>query len=199
MEASDDTQPQPDSHDENLNHDSEDDFVIEKEDEQPKDTIKRLREKLKECTAKKQEYLDGWQRAKADIVNTKKEFSKKRERLRARATEAVISDILPTLDSFEMAFADQEAWNQVDEQWRAGVEHIHTQLMNALKGQGLKVIKPKAGDEFDPQLHTSVATEPVETGGQDDTVASCEKTGYRLDDRVIRSANVVVYRQKDDS
>lgn len=175
--------------------DADDDFediVIEDEDEQPHDTIKRLRGQLKECVAQKQEYLDGWQRAKADMVNTKKEFADERGRMKARTIEEVVADILPVLDSFQMAFANEEEWNKVDTQWRSGVEHIHSQLLGILKSYGLEAITPEAGDAFDPQLHTSVDTVETDDADLDDTVATCEKTGYRIDDRIIRSANVVV-------
>lgn len=194
MGDSEDTTSQPDA-DELDFDDPEDDFediVIEDEDEQPHDTIKRLRGQLKECVAQKQEYLDGWQRAKADVVNTKKEFAKERERMKSRAIEEVIADMLPVLDSFQMAFANEEKWNEIDPQWRSGVEHIHSQLLGVLKSYGLEAIKPEEGDAFDPQLHTSVDTVEADDTAMDDTVAACEKTGYRIDDRIIRSANVVV-------
>jgi molecular chaperone GrpE len=174
----------------------EEDFVLEKEGEQPKDTINRLREKLKECTAKKQEYLSGWQRAKADLVNAKKEFDRERKRIKQRGKEAVIDDLLPALDSFAMAMADTETWESVDEKWRTGVEQIHNQLMTALDKNDVKQIKPEAGDEFDPQLHTSVDTKPADDKSAVHTIASREQTGYRIDDRIIRSAQVVVYQEK---
>ncbi len=169
------------------------DIVIEKEDEQPKDTIKRLRDKLKECVAKKREYLQGWQRAKADNVNTRKEFKREKDKIKTRAKESLLSEILPVLDSFEMAFADEETWQKADEQWRSGVEHIHSQLTDALTNNGLEKIAPEPGDDFDPQLHTSIDTAEAETEDQIDTIAGREQTGYRLEDRIIRSANVVVY------
>jgi molecular chaperone GrpE len=184
--------PQSDSED----NDFDDGIVIEDEDEQPKDTIKRLRDKLKECTAQKQEYLDGWQRAKADIVNNRKEFTKERERIQARTNEEVIASLLPVLDSFEMAFSDEKKWNDIDEQWRSGIEHIHSQLVNTIKSYGVESISPQQGDIFDPQRHTSVDTVSTEKDDQDNTVARCEKTGYRMNDRIIRSANVVVYKSK---
>lgn len=181
--------------DEDMDADSE--FTLEREDEQPKDTIKRLREKLKECTAKKQEYLSGWQRAKADLVNSKKEFDRERERIKQRGKESVINDLLPALDSFAMAMADTDSWEAVDEEWRTGVEQIHSQLLTALEKNDVVQIKPDEGDDFDPQLHSSVDTESASSEEMDNTIARCEQTGYRLDDRVIRSAQVVVYQQDD--
>lgn len=197
MTEAEEKETQPEEGEYILEDESDEDHVDRSEDDgRPKDAIKRLRDNLKECTAKKQEYLDGWQRAKADMINTKKEFSKERERLRGRVAEEVIADILPVLDSFDMAFANKEAWNKVDDGWRSGVEHIYNQLHSALKAHGVELIDPEIGDEFDPQLHTSVDTEQTEDKKQIDTVAACEKVGYRIEDRVIRSANVVVYKEK---
>lgn len=192
MGDAEDTTSQSDADDLDLDDADFEDIVIEEEDEQPHDTIKRLRGQLKECIGQKQEYLDGWQRAKADMVNTKKEFAKERERMKARTIEEIVADLLPVLDSFQMAFADKEQWEKIDAQWRSGVEHIHSQLLGVLKSCGLEAITPEPGDAFDPQLHTSVDTVETEDSELDDTVSLCEKTGYRIDDRIIRSANVVV-------
>lgn len=174
------------------------DFSLEKEDEQPKDTINRLRDNLKECTAKKQEYLSGWQRAKADLVNAKKEFDRERDQIKERGKESVISDILPALDSFAMAMSNTDAWESVDEEWRKGVEQIHNQLLSALEKNGVETIEPEEGDDFDPQLHSSVDTKVSEGDYEDNTIARCEQTGYQLDDRIIRSAQVVVYQSDSD-
>lgn len=176
-----------------------DDIVLEEEGEQPTDTIKRLREKLKECTAKKQEYLQGWQRAKADIANAKRDFKRERKQTKTRAVEEVMTDILPVLDSFEMAFSNKELWQQVDEQWRSGVERIHSQLTKSLSKHGLKAIQPDVGDEFSSELHNSVDTEETSDPTKNHQIAKLEKTGYKLDDRVIRSADVVVYKIVQDN
>ena len=196
MSDTEDKEPQAESEDNQATDDSVvDDFVIEKEDEQPKDTIKRLRERLKEAVKDKQEYLDGWQRAKADAVNQKKSFSKEREAVSLRAKEALVQDILPVLDSFQMAMANKETWQQVDKEWRTGVEQIQSQLISALKSHGVEKIAPEEGDAFDPGLHSSVDTEKTEEADRVDTVAAVEKVGYRIEDRIIRSADVVVYKE----
>ena len=174
-----------------------DDIVIEKEGEQPKDTIKRLRENLKECTAKKQEYLTGWQRAKADLANAKKEFDREREKVKRRGKEELVSSLLSALDSFEMAMADKETWEAVDETWRKGIEQIYEQITNALQANDIHRIEPETGEMFDPQLHSSVDSRPAEDGNVDNTIAECEKIGYRIDERIIRSADVIIFSNQD--
>jgi molecular chaperone GrpE len=173
-----------------------DDIVIEKEGEQPKDTIKRLRDKLKECTAKKQEYLTGWQRAKADLANAKKEFDREREKVKRRGKEELVSSLLSALDSFEMAIAD-ESWEAVDDSWRTGIEQIYEQITSALQANDIQRIEPETGERFDPQLHSSVDSRPADSDNADNTIAECEKIGYRIDERIIRSADVIVYTDQD--
>jgi molecular chaperone GrpE len=173
-----------------------DDIVIEKEGEQPKDTIKRLRDKLKECTAKKQEYLTGWQRAKADLANAKKEFDRERAKMKRRGKEGLVSSLLSALDSFEVAMANQ-SWEAVDESWRKGIEQIYEQITNALQANDIHRIEPETGERFDPQLHSSVDSRPADGDNVDNTIAECEKIGYRIDERIIRSADVIIYSNQD--
>ena len=123
--------------DETFNDDliDEGEIIIEEEvlgEESHKDKIKSLREKLKACEAEKKEYLDGWQRAKADTINSKKEWEASRSGLMNLGSEAVVEDLLPVLDSFEMAFKNKEKWEAVDENWRTGVEYIYNQLIESL-------------------------------------------------------------------
>jgi molecular chaperone GrpE len=172
--------------------DQSDEFTIEKEGEEPKDTIKRLREKLKETVAKKQEYLDGWQRAKANLVNNKKDVAEAKTEARKQAEIDVIEDILPVLDSFQMAQADTDVWESVDEQWKEGVKQIESQLEQVLETHGVEAIDPASGDAFDPQFHNSVDT-VAEKGKEEDTIAEVQKRGFKKGEQVIRSANVVVY------
>jgi molecular chaperone GrpE len=189
-----------DNKDESLSGESEngaDDIVIEKEGEQPKDTINRLRDKLKECTAKKQEYLTGWQRAKADLANSKKNFDRERTKIKRRGKESVVSSLLSALDSFEMAMADEDSWNSVDEKWREGMEQVYSQIIKALESNDVERIDPDPGDQFNPQVHSSVEALPTSEEREDNTIAKCEKVGYRIDERIIRSADVVVYSSQE--
>src|SRR3989344_1566000 len=98
----------------------------------PQETIKKLKEKLKFCEAERKEYLDGWQRMKADLVNYKKDEEKRHGTVREYATEHVLADLLKVEESFQMAFGNKEAWESVSPEWRKGVEYIHSQFMSVL-------------------------------------------------------------------
>lgn len=150
---------------------------------------KKLRAELKKAISEKQEYLAGWQRAKADLVNAKKEFEEQRKRISSFANESMANEILPVLDSFDMAFSNKEAWEAIDENWRKGVEYIHTQLVGILKDHGVEEIKTD-GEKFDPMSH--ISSESIKDG-ESGIIARTIQKGYKTKDGVIRPARVVVY------
>src|SRR5581483_10539477 len=104
------------NNDQNEKTESED--VVMEEELEPQDQLKKLREKLKKCVEEKQEYLDGWQRERAQLANLRKQEEKERKEFIKFANENLLSDLLPVLDSFHMAFANKEAWEKVDKNWR---------------------------------------------------------------------------------
>ena len=153
--------------------------------------LKKLRERLKVCVKEKQGYLDGWQRAKADFLNLKKETVAEKERFAKFANEDLIHELLPMMDSFSMAFANTEAWEKVDKNWRVGVEHIYAQFMGVLEQYGVQVIDPQ-GKPFDPREHTSMEVISTDKKEEDNLVAEVVQKGYRLRDKVIRAAQVKI-------
>lgn len=158
----------------------------------PKEQMHRLRDKLRECVKEKQGYLDGWQRSKADFVNYKKREAENKGEFLKFAREELITDLLPVLESFHMAFANKEAWEKVDESWRKGVEHIHTQLVQTLEGHGVTAINP-LGEGFNPNEHTAIGTIPTKDASKQHKVAEVLQLGYRLNGKLIRSPRVKVY------
>jgi molecular chaperone GrpE len=157
-----------------------------------KDVTKKLREELKTVRKEKEEYLTGWQRAKADYVNLQKEEERKRKELRNFITLGLVEDLLPALDSFDMAFANKEAWEKVDANWRSGVEYIQKQFLQALESYGVSKID-QANVSFDPMLHESIETVSTDDQSEDHTIASITQSGYKMGDKVIRPARVKVY------
>ncbi|MDP3988997.1 MAG: nucleotide exchange factor GrpE [bacterium] len=151
---------------------------------------KQLREKLKECQAEKMEYLTGWQRAKADYANQASEHLKALEATKRRAKIGIIEDMLPTLDSFQMA-VQGGGWEHVDETWRSGVMHIYRQLVSALEDNGIIELDP-LNEEFDPARHQAVETRIVDDASQANKVIAVLQKGYVLEDQLVRPARVVV-------
>jgi len=171
----------------------EDDIVFEEDVLGGAETIKKLREKLKKCTKEKQEYLDGWQRAKADFVNAKKENEESKKNFSSFAKEGFAIDIITAMDSFDMAFSDKGVWEKVDENWRKGVEYIYTQLKTALENNDVSEILGE-GENFDPNLHMAIESLDAKDKNKDGIVANVIQKGYKINDRVIRPARVKVFQ-----
>ena len=169
----------------------EDDIVVEDLEDSDNNTVKKLRDKLKKCVEEKQEYLDGWQRSKADFVNARKKDEEMRSGLISFAKEGLILDLLTSVDNFDMAFANKEVWESVDKNWRIGIEHIHSQLLKTLEEHGLEQFDP-IGEQFDHNRHDSVETVVTDKKEEDHKVLEVMQKGYILGGKVIRPAKVKV-------
>jgi molecular chaperone GrpE len=174
--------------DEEIIYDNEENFSTL---EDATEKIKKLKEELKQCKEDRQEFLDGWQRSKADFVNLKKRSGEELLEFRERASESFVMDLLPVLDSFDMAFKDKTAWESAPLQWRKGIEYIHSQLISLLENQQVKLIHPLNGD-FNPNEHNSSANVIVEDKNMDGKVVEVILKGYKIKDRVVRPAHVKV-------
>ncbi len=169
--------------------DTLDDSVLAEESSH--ETIKKLREKLKVVEAEKVEYLTGWQRAKADLINARKRDEEDKRAFAKRATEDLIVELVPVLQSFESAMANKEAWEKIDKNWRVGVEYIAGQLKKALVDHGLAEIDP-LGKEFDPTRDEAIEHVVVTEEKKHNVVTEVLQKGYELNGTVIRAPRVKV-------
>lgn len=170
-------------------------FESEEDLESPTLVLKKLREKLKTCEKEKKEYLDGWQRMRADFANIKKDEDTRRGEMIKFASEGLVDDLIPVLDSFAMAFGNKEAWEKVDENWRKGVEYIYAQMYSVLESRGLTEIG-KVGEKVDPRTHVAIEEVPPTSEKEENTVSEVIQKGYRLHSKVIRPAKVKAFGHK---
>jgi len=168
-----------------------DDVVMDDESEAPEALVKKLKEKIKILEKEKQEYMNGWQRERADFVNYKKRVEEEKVEVVKYANETLLEEITQVLDSFEMAFSNKEAWEKVDKNWRVGVEYIHTQLLKILDENNFKTLNPH-GEKFDPKFHIAVEHVTTDDEKKDGMIVEVKKKGYILNDRVMKAAQVVV-------
>lgn len=166
-----------------------DDSVVAEEN--AAEAVKKLREKIKKLEAEKMEYLTGWQRAKADLVNARKRDEEDKMSAIKYANENLIEELLPTLESFDMAIGNKEAWEKVDKNWRIGVEYIYSQLRKALENNGLVEINPM-NEKFDHARHEAVSYEPVKEEGLDHVIVGVVQKGYSLNGKVMKVPKVKV-------
>mgnify|MGYP001610161057 CR=1 FL=1 len=165
-------------------------------EEDLKKTLKKFRADLKACQKEKEEYLTGWQKERADFANYKKGEDDRRAMISEALRERILARFLTVLDSFNMAFANSEMWNKVDENWRKGVEYIYGQMNAIFEEYGVKEIGV-AGESFDPNIHQPVEMTPTDQKEQDHKVVTVTQKGYKLGERVIRPARVNVWEFKN--
>jgi len=165
-------------------------------EEDLKKTIKKLRGDLKILKKEKDEYLTGWQKERADFVNYKKQEEDRKMNFSESLRERVLSRFLTVMDSFNIAFANKESWEKVDENWRKGVEYIYGQMNTIFEEYGVKPIG-EVGESFDPNIHQPVEMIITDKKEEDHTVSQVIQKGYKLGERVIRAARVNVFEYKD--
>jgi molecular chaperone GrpE len=160
-----------------------------------KDTVKKIREELKTCRKEKEEYLTGWQRAKADYINLQKELDQTRISTSILTKEKMVEKLLPAFDSFEMAFANKDHWEKLDKEWQHGIKSIHKQFLSALKDVGIEEIS-ELNVVFDPNIHQSISIVETNDEKKDHTIEKVLQVGYKIGDRIIRPAKVTIYEYK---
>jgi len=155
----------------------------------PEGRAPELKKKLEECQKLKDEYLAGWQRERAELLNYKKEEMERIGELIKYADVGLILKILPILDNFEIA-EKKSLENLKNDDNIKGLLQIKTQLQDFLKNQGVEEIK-SVGERFDPNFHEVV--EEVETKEKESGIIIEEvQKGYTINGKVLRPAKVKV-------
>jgi molecular chaperone GrpE len=167
-------------------------------EEDLKKTLKKIRADLKACKLGKEEYLTGWQKERAEFANYRKEEDNRKAIFSEAMRERILFRFLSVIDSFNMAFANKEAWGKVDENWRKGVEYIYTQMSTIFEEYGVKSVGEE-GESFDPNIHQSIDVVETDKKELEHTIARVIQKGYKLGERVIRPASVNVYEYKEKS
>ncbi len=153
------------------------------EDNQENSTVEQLELQLSEA---KDKYL----RLFAEFENFRKRTAREKQELVKTASSDVLLEILPILDDFERSleiFRDNEAVKPMYE----GIELVHSKLLKALEGQGLKVMDVEKGTEFDSEFHEAIAQSPAPEPGLKGKVIDVVDQGYFIGDKVLRFAKVV--------
>jgi molecular chaperone GrpE len=152
-------------------------------------TIEELQAELDKVKVEAAEYLDGWQRARAEFANFRKRIEAEREEGRSRSNEGLLLKLLPIVDDFERAF--QTVPPELKEAaWVDGVAIILQKLRTLLESENVTPIEC-VGEPFDPQYHEAVMREDT-TEYPDGAVIEEMQRGYLLGERVLRPSMVKV-------
>lgn len=151
--------------------------------------LDELKARLLESEAKANEYLDGWQRARAEFANYKKRVDREQAQVYQAAAGNIVKRYLEVLDDLERALKSRPADGE-GAVWSEGIDLIYRKLLALLEAEG---VKPMEADDqfFDPNMHEAISHEAVPEleSGQ---IIEVVKQGYLLGDRVLRPAWVRV-------
>jgi molecular chaperone GrpE len=142
---------------------------------------------LAEVTRERDDYLDALQRLKAEFDNYRKRAAREQSDIVSRAAERLVKELVPVLDDLERALDAAEEHEEA--KLEEGVRLVQRALADALQREGLAEIETDG--KFDPHIHEALLSQPdddVESG----TVLQVLQKGYRLGDKVLRPARVIV-------
>jgi molecular chaperone GrpE len=158
--------------------------------DQPKHTTQKdeegLEQRLETLVAERDEYLNDLKRVAAEFENFRKRAARDHADFAVRANERLVKELLPVLDDLGRALEAAEKHEEA--KLEEGVRLVHRQLADVLRKEGLDEIETDG--KFDPHVHEALLTQPSEA--PEGTVIDVVQKGYRLGDRVLRPARVVV-------
>jgi molecular chaperone GrpE len=165
----------------------QDEVKIEAEDPEATESfegkVAKMREELSTCRKEKQEYMDGWQRAKADYVNLLKRFEVDIKTAKVSGVVKAMETLLPAFDALERSKEHGEI--------PSGFVAIAKQLENAFVSLGLEELG-KVGESFNPALHEALGQDTTDSEETDDTITVVLEKGWKLGDTIIRPSKVRV-------
>jgi molecular chaperone GrpE len=147
---------------------------------------------LEALRAENEELIDTLQRLQADFDNYRKRAARDQEALVARAGERIVKELLPVLDDLERALEAAEEHEEA--KLEEGVKLVHRELEQLLEREGIAPVETDG--MFDPHVHEALLTQP--SASEEGSVIEVLQKGYRLGDRVLRPARVVVAGPKEE-
>jgi molecular chaperone GrpE len=145
-----------------------------------------LEERLAAAEAEAEQRLDDLRRLAAEFDNYRKRVARDQDALARRAAERLVGSLLPVLDDLERAL--EAAAQHEEAKLEEGVQLVHRELVEALVREGL--VEVETDGQFDPHVHEALLSQPSEQ--EEGSVMEVLQKGYRLGDRVLRPARVVV-------
>jgi len=152
-------------------------------------------DQLKAAAAKADENWDKFLRAVADLENYRKRVAREKEELARYTSERVVAALLPVLDNLERALTAAQEHESSNAALREGLQQIQAQFRRTLEEFGLKEVVANAGHPFDPNIHEAVGHIESAEHPEGHVIEQLQR-GYKLADRLLRPARVVVSKGK---
>lgn len=183
---------QEEIHEKNMeNESSSDQTTIDSDVEIESTEAVSIQEELDALKIKSNENFEGWQRERADFLNYKKRVEREQASLKNFIVADIVKKYLAVLDDMELAFKNRPSCEEC-QGWVEGISLIHQKLNSILENEGVEII-PAEGLEFDPNVHEAV-TQIDSPNHESGSVVEVMRVGYKIGDRVIRPALVIVAR-----
>ena len=160
------------------------------DDEEKKPDYEELESEYKKIVTQSKEYFEGWQRERADFLNYKKRIEREQASLKNFITGEVIKKYLAVLDDMELAIKNRPS-NEGLGDWMNGIDLIYQKLVSILDSEGVEKISTEG--EFNPNVHEAL-TQIDSSDHESGQIVEVMRKGYKIGDRVIRPALVVVAR-----
>ncbi|MEG0948036.1 MAG: nucleotide exchange factor GrpE [Bacteroidales bacterium] len=154
------------------------------------DELNKLTDRCAEMEKKYNDMHNDYLRLMADFDNFRKRTLREKADLLKNGGEGALKNLLPVIDDFERALSALESSDDINAV-KEGVELIYNKFKGYLEANGVKEI-PATGEDFDTEIHEAITTFPAPTPEQKGKVIDCMTKGYKLNDKVIRFAKVVV-------
>lgn len=164
--------------------------IFSRKKDKEKNKIQELENEIEQLKTEKAELNDRFLRLFSEFDNYKKRVSKEKLELIATASEKVLVSLLPVIDDFERAIAANEKADNIDS-IKEGFNLIYNKLVQMMKRFDVEEIQAK-GEEFNTDFHEAVTHFPAQKEEDKGKVIDVTEKGYKLKDKVIRFAKVVV-------
>lgn len=157
--------------------------------EEQLDEVALLKQEIEQLRQKNDEYLDGWQRERAEFANYRKRIEREREQLKMNLAGDIVKRYLDVIDDLERALKNRPKDGE-GATWAEGIELIYRKMLAILEAEGVQPMQAE-GEAFDPNRHEAISHEasPDHESGQ---IIEVVKNGYLLGERVLRPALVRV-------
>lgn len=159
---------------------------VETEETVEAEEVAPEKDELAEALERAEDFENKYLRAHAEMQNIQRRANEERQQLQRYRSQDLAKAILPSLDNLERALAVEGLTDDV----KKGLEMVQESLINALKEEGIEEVETET---FDHNLHMAVQTLPADDDHPADTIAEVFQKGYKLHERLLRPAMVIVY------
>ncbi len=163
-------------------------------------TSEKKQKEFQKLKKEKDEYLEGWQKERANFINYKKDEKERFKEVIRFSNERIVKSLIAILDGFDLAidsFLKEGKDKKENDDYLKGIYLIKSQLKDILEKEGVNEIKVKMGETLNPVFHEAVSLAESEKFAPDTIIKILEK-GYILNNKVIRPCRVIVAKGNND-